>query len=115
MSPASLNRKSFTVMRPRDKDNLDRAPVCPWKDHVALLYNDINFQPDATEKFVDGICRDDLNAIDPSRLSVERTGGLLRRKWGELKSEYTIRVCQFEASGQGDSQDFPNVASGNTE
>jgi hypothetical protein len=68
----------------------------------------------AIKTFVDGICRDDLNAIDPSGLSVERTGGLLCRKWVELKSEYTIRVSQFEASGQGDSQDFPKFAGGNT-
>jgi hypothetical protein len=91
-----------------------RSPVCPWSDQVALVYNDINFLPVAIEKFVDGICRDDLNAIYPSGLSVERTGGLLRRKWAELKSECTIRVSQFKASGQGDSQDFPKFAGGNT-
>jgi hypothetical protein len=111
---ARMTRARQLIMRPKDKDDLDRAPVCPWSDHVAPLYNDINFQPEAIDKFVDGICRDDLNAIDPSGLNIERTGGLLRRKWGELKSEYTIRVSQFEASGQGDSQDFPNFAAGNS-
>jgi hypothetical protein len=111
---ARMTRARQLIMRPRDKDDLDRAPVCPWSDHVAPFFNDINFRPVAIEKFVDGICRDDLNAIDPSGLSVERTGGLLRRKWGELKSEYTIRVSQFEASGQGDSQDYSKFAGGNT-
>jgi hypothetical protein len=98
----------------QDKDDLDQAPVCPWSDHVAPLYNDINFQPEAIGKFVDGICRDDLNAIGASGTTFDRTGGLLRHKWGEVKSEYTIRVSQVEASGQGDSQDFPNFAAGNT-
>jgi hypothetical protein len=26
------------IMRPKDKDDLDRAPVCIWSDHVAPLY-----------------------------------------------------------------------------
>jgi hypothetical protein len=77
-----------------------------------VLYNDINCRPEAIAKFVDGICRVNVNAIDLSRLSVEQTRGIRRRKRGELKSEYTFRESQFEASGQGDLQDFPNFAGG---
>jgi hypothetical protein len=77
---ALFTRDRQLIMRPKDKDYLDRAPVCPWQNHVARLYKDITFQPEAIGKFVDGICRDDLNAIDPSGPTVERIGRLLRHK-----------------------------------
>jgi hypothetical protein len=34
---ARMTRAWQLIMRSRDNDDLDRAPVCPWSEHVALL------------------------------------------------------------------------------
>jgi hypothetical protein len=69
---ACMTRARNLIVRPKDKDDLDRAVVCSWSYHVALLYNDSNFQPEFIEKFVGGICRNDPSTIDSLGLSVER-------------------------------------------
>jgi hypothetical protein len=49
--------------------------------------------------------------LNPSRVFA-RDGSVLRRKFGELKSLYTLCCTNFKASGQSDPDSFPLFAQG---
>jgi hypothetical protein len=43
------------LSRPRNRDDLDREPVCPWDTYISPLFNDHNFKPSANTVLCDGI------------------------------------------------------------
>jgi hypothetical protein len=45
---------------PRDRDQLDCEPVCPWADHFSPLYNDPTFRPAKATLYVNGVMPSDV-------------------------------------------------------
>jgi hypothetical protein len=74
---------------------LDRVPVCPQSDHFAGLHINSNFKPKALHELVGGSFAEDISPIDPFVLENVREGGILSRKWGELRSDFIARFRIF--------------------
>jgi hypothetical protein len=102
------------IATPRDRDELDREPICPWTQHIAPLFNSERFTPPKVTTYVDGITMSDVSAIEPSEHFLHRDGSVLSRKWSELKSLYTVVLSKYSASGQGDPDCFPHFVRGRT-
>ena len=100
------------LMEPRTRDELDGEPIDVWFEHVAPLFNEISFKPDAVAVLFGGVSRSDISTIDPSKRPYEREAGVLKKKFAAFKSEYGTCVSRYEASGQGDPDSFPDFASG---
>ena len=100
------------LMEPRTRGELDRAPIDPWCDHIAHLFNDYMFKPAAINNVCVGVTRADIATIDPGKKVHDRDGGLLKRKFANFKSEYGTSVTRYEASGQGDPDIFREYARG---
>jgi hypothetical protein len=99
---------------PRDRDQPNREPVCPWVDHFSPLFNDCTFRPAKATQCVNGIMPGDVEGINPAELLAERAPTALRSQFATFKSSYTQALSKFNESGQLDAMDFPNFAGGKT-
>lgn len=100
------------LMRPRTREELDAAPSDPWDDSISVLFNDVDFAPQSVRLLAGGVTRSDIDGVDPSQRPFERTAATLKTKWGQFKSLYGTCVTRFEASGQGDIENFRAFADG---
>jgi hypothetical protein len=66
---------------PRDRDQLNREPVCPWADHFSPLFNNPTFRPAKATQCVNGIMADDVEGINPAELLAERAPTALRSQF----------------------------------
>jgi hypothetical protein len=101
------------IMKPRSRADLDReaGSIDPWSLSIAPLFNDANFLPQNSVTLSAGVTRDDVKELNPSRFFA-RNGSVLSRKFGELKSLYTLCCTNFKASGQSDPDSFPLFSQG---
>lgn len=56
----------------------------------------------------------EINDIDSAVVSDHREDGILKRKFGEIKSLYGTCIQRFITCGQGEEDCFPNFAQGRT-
>ena len=96
----------------RTKDELDRELEDPWTLSFAPLYNDPEFKPTRTSNLAGGITLEEIRHIDPSTLIRSRSAAVLKKKWGEVRSLYTVILERYEQSGQNDYSTFSDFAQG---
>jgi hypothetical protein len=99
---------------PRDRDQLDREPVCPWADHFSPLHNDPTFRPAKATQHVNGVMSSDVEGIKPATPHTERAPTTLGSQFATFKSNYTEALSKFTESGQLDAMDFRTFAGGKT-
>jgi hypothetical protein len=84
---ARMTTARRSLSRPRDRDELDREPQCPWDAHIAPLFNDEHFAPHTNTVLCDGITTTDVQGIDPCTCEHSREASTLSDKWAKLKSQ----------------------------
>ena len=103
---ARLTSTRSQLMKPKTRDELDREPVDPWTDAIALLFNDVLFRPHPISSLADGVMRDDIASIDPSNRVHERPAAVLERNFGEFESMFGTSLAKYESSSHGDPDSF---------
>ena len=83
----------------------------PFVYEFCTMFNDSAFMP-VRPVPVDGITEDVLLGIDPSKPRHRRQGQQLKQKWTKLRSSYSVSLRNFQASGQGDREAFPDFTRG---
>ena len=96
----------------KSRDDLDREPEDPWSLSFGPLYNDPSFKPPRTSQLAGGVTLEEIDDIDPSILIRERPVAVLKKKWGEVRSAYTVAYENYQQSGQNDESCFSNFAGG---
>jgi hypothetical protein len=105
-------RNLFAI--PRDRDMLDREPVCPWADHFSPLFNGPTFRPAKATQCVNGVMAGDVEGINPAELLAEPASTALQSQFATFKSSCTQALSRFNETGQLDAMDFQNFAGGKT-
>lgn len=100
------------LMCPRSRQELDCIRTDPWDEYISGLFNDESFRPESVDMLAGGITRSDIDTINPAVLPCPRTASTLKTKFGQLKSLYGTCAARFEASGQGDHDNFVSFAQG---
>jgi hypothetical protein len=113
MADARMVAGRRLLCEPRDREDPDGAPVCPWEYLIAPLFNDTTFTPAPATYLCNGITASAISTVDSRRRSHERNGSELSNEYGELRSSCTIKLCNLQKSGQSDELDFPSNAEGN--
>jgi hypothetical protein len=113
MADARMGVARRLLCEPRDREDLDGPPVCPWDDHISQLFNDTKFTPAPTINTCNGITASAISAVETRHRPHYRDGSELSKKYGEFRSAYTIKLSNFQKSGQSDELDFPSFADGN--
>jgi hypothetical protein len=83
---------------PRDRDQVDLEPVCPWADHFSKLFNDRTIRPAKATKYVNGIMAGDVEGINPADQLAKRAPTVLRSQFATFKSSYTQALSKFNES-----------------
>lgn len=112
LADARMSTAVQRIMRPRTRQELDVTTTDPWDEFIAELYNDDAFMPSPVHLLSGGVTRSDLDGIDPAQRPYHRTASTLKMKFGQLKSLYGTCTARFQASGQGDHEDFVSFAGG---
>jgi hypothetical protein len=67
------------LCEPRDREDLDGVPICPWDDHISQLFNETNFTPAPINHLCNGITASVISTVDPRHRPHNRDGSELRR------------------------------------
>jgi hypothetical protein len=97
--------------KPENRAELDAGRHDPWSNDFPDLFNDESYIPDVP--FVSGgTVQEEIDAFDPAFHRHKRAGSILKRKWTNLRSRFSVAYTKWTASGQGDAETFPNFVDG---
>lgn len=108
--------RNFIAFRKLHQQRDTRADIeerhDPWSVEFVESFNSRDYVPERPD-ICDGVTQQMLDAYDPNDHPHERSAEALRSKWATLRARYTICERNFEKSGQGESDVFPDFAKGN--
>lgn len=107
--------RNFVAFQRLQKKPESRAEIeerhDPWSVEFVQSFNSDEFLPERPQPY-DGVTQQLLDSFDPNDHPYERTAEALRSKWANLRSRFTICSRNYEKSGQGESDVFPDFARG---
>jgi hypothetical protein len=113
LSDPPMTNALAQIMKPRSMADLDRevGSIHPLSLSIAPLFNYASFLRQNSVTLSAGVTRDYVKELNPSRFFA-RNGSMLSRKFGELKSLYTLCCTNCKSLGQSDPISFPLFAQG---
>jgi hypothetical protein len=67
------------LCEPREREDLDGPPVCPWDDHISQLFNDKTFTPAPISHVCNSIAARSISTVDPRHRPHYRDGSELSK------------------------------------
>lgn len=98
--------------RADSRAQLDAPRHDRWSAELCQLCNSTSYCPHIPEG-VNGVTEDTLLAFEPTKHPVERPGSFLKDKWRKLRTQYTVARRNFDKSGQGQNDAFPDFTDSN--
>lgn len=92
----------------RTREEMDAEVQDPWTVHISPLFNDITLKPNRVVTLSVYVTRSVVDSVNPCARPYERDALTLKRKFGEFKSLYGIKLGRYNAYGQGDPENFVN-------